>query len=179
MRPRFTFSTGFATAAKRDKPSRQDRVQASQVSHTFNRGLLNVRTPISIVIITTLSLLSLWFNRLSPTFCQEGIWALARTCEGGVKRDLPKQAFMEGIDVMASPLCFDCAYFVPEGMTHNDLEPDQWDEGMAGDCRRRCPIAGKPADDDRRVNYAYWPIVLAGDWCGGFRSKAAQHEAVG
>jgi hypothetical protein len=27
------------------------------------------------------------------------------------------------------------------------------------------------------VNYAYWPIVLAGDWCGEFRSKAPQKAA--
>ncbi len=71
---------------------------------------------------------------------------------------------------MTEPLCFDCVYFVPEGMSSNDLEPDQWDEGVAGDCRSRSPVAGRPTDD-RSVNYAYWPIVLAGDWCGEFRSR--------
>jgi hypothetical protein len=95
MSPHFTFSTGLATGVKRDKPDRQNRSQASQVSHRFNNRLLNVKTPISIVIITTLSLFSLRFSRLSPTFYQGGIWALARTCEGVVKRDLLKQAFTE------------------------------------------------------------------------------------
>jgi len=75
------------------------------------------------------------------------------------------------------PLCFNCTYFVPEGMSHNGLEPDQWDEGLAGDCRRYGPVAGEPTDDDRRVNYAYWPIVLAGDWCGEFRFKTTQSAA--
>ena len=72
---------------------------------------------------------------------------------------------------MDKRFCFDCVYFVPEGMRQNDLSPDDWKEGIAGDCRRHCPIAGEPTDDDHHVNYAYWPIVLASDWCGEFQQK--------
>ena len=96
MSPNITFSTGLATGVKRDKPDRQNRSQASQVSLTFNSRLLNVKMPLSIVITTTLSLLSLRFSRLSPTFYQDGILALVRTCEGVVKRDLLKQTFTKG-----------------------------------------------------------------------------------
>ena len=77
---------------------------------------------------------------------------------------------------MIEQLCFYCIFFVPEGMTHNDLDPDQWDECIAGDCRCRCPVAGEQTDDDHVVNYAYWPIVLSGDWCGEFRPREKQNE---
>ncbi len=71
---------------------------------------------------------------------------------------------------MIEQFCFDCVFFVPEGMTHNDLKPGQWDKNMAGDCRRNCPVAAGPAEDGR-VNYSYWPIVIASDWCGESRPR--------
>jgi hypothetical protein len=67
---------------------------------------------------------------------------------------------------MNQPYCFECIYFVPEGERHNKLEDQQWDESLAGDCRHHCPVACEPAEDLRRINYAYWPIVMASDWCG-------------
>jgi hypothetical protein len=42
---------------------------------------------------------------------------------------------------------------------------------MPGDCRRHCPVACEPAEDPRRINYAYWPSVMASDWCGEFRPR--------
>ena len=77
---------------------------------------------------------------------------------------------------MIEPLCFNCIFFVPEGMTHNELDLDQWDNCISGDCRRHCPVAGEPSDDDHHVNYAYWPIVIAGDWCGEHRPRDKQNE---
>ena len=73
---------------------------------------------------------------------------------------------------MNEPFCFRCVYFVPENMIHNDLEPEQGDDCIAGGCHRHCPVAMEPADDDHVVNYAYWPIVLPCDWCGEFKAKA-------
>lgn len=72
---------------------------------------------------------------------------------------------------MNQPYCFDCVYFVPEGERHNELADQQWNEAMPGDCRRHCPVACEPAEDPRRINYAYWPSVMASDWCGEFRPR--------
>ena len=73
---------------------------------------------------------------------------------------------------MSERLCFDCVFFAPEGRMCNDLKEEDWDEGIGGTCRRHCPVAIEPDEDDRVVNYAYWPIVLAGDWCGEFEPRA-------
>ena len=73
---------------------------------------------------------------------------------------------------MNKRLCFDCVFFAPEGKRINDLTEDQWDEGITGECRRHCPVALEPDEDGRIVNYAYWPIVLASDWCGELKPRA-------
>jgi len=69
---------------------------------------------------------------------------------------------------MTRPYCFHCRYFVPEGMDHNELPDGDVDETIAGECRRHTPVPGAQEDDPRRVNYAYWPAVIATQWCGEF-----------
>ena len=77
---------------------------------------------------------------------------------------------------MTENYCFDCEYFVPEDSRHNNLKPEDWNEAMPGDCRRICPVARKPSNDDRYINFAYWPTVMASDWCGQFRTKTINDD---
>ena len=72
---------------------------------------------------------------------------------------------------MTRPYCFHCRYFVPEDMDHNELPNGEVDETIGGECRRQTPVAGAPEDDLRRVNYAYWPAVIATQWCGEFKRR--------
>ena len=78
---------------------------------------------------------------------------------------------------MNEPLCLRCRYFYPEDIDRDGL-PDGGEDVyyIHGQCRRRCPVACEPSEDPRRVNYAYWPVVLACDGCGEFeeRKRAAQ-----
>ena len=65
-------------------------------------------------------------------------------------------------------------------MRHNELNQDNWDDGIPGDCRRKCPFPGFPNSDDGQVGYAYWPIVMSGDWCGehqGLELQPTQPQA--
>ncbi|HQL76544.1 MAG TPA: hypothetical protein PLD58_25505 [Phycisphaerae bacterium] len=90
---------------------------------------------------------------------------------------------------MDRPFCFDCRFFVPTGMSHNDLAPGQWSECMEGECRRNPPRLGmlltdRNGDDFR--HYGEWPKVMAADWCGEFKPRqnatcdvAAQTRHVG
>lgn len=65
-----------------------------------------------------------------------------------------------------APECGRCRFF------HLDEAPTPGSPGeVDGQCRRHCPVAGRPSDDDRHINYAYWPIVLSSDWCGEFKAR--------
>ena len=60
----------------------------------------------------------------------------------------------------------------------NDGKEDDFEVGgVNGTCRRQCPVAQKPDEDNKRVHYGYWPEVLSGNWCGEYRENTdAGHE---
>ncbi len=59
--------------------------------------------------------------------------------------------------------CSVCIYF-------NSFSPDDSESG--GQCRRYSPIKC----DRPGVNFAEWPIVKAGDWCGDFVDEDPEED---
>ena len=72
---------------------------------------------------------------------------------------------------MNRPQCWHCRYYMPDEDFYPTWEQDQRSGCGQGTCRRHCPIAHKPDEDERVVHYGYWPVVLSGDWCGEFRPR--------
>lgn len=62
--------------------------------------------------------------------------------------------------------CWNCRHYEPE------YEDQDQSGGCAqGTCHRHAPTAQEPDENERVVNYGYWPVVLSGDFCGDFASK--------
>jgi len=59
--------------------------------------------------------------------------------------------------------CWKCRYYEPEYGNQ-----DQGDGCCQGTCHRHAPLAQEPDENERVVNYGYWPVVLSGDFCGDF-----------
>ena len=79
--------------------------------------------------------------------------------------------YRKGAPPMDQPFCFDCRFFVPTDMRHNDPAPDQWDECVEGECRHDTPRLGEMLVDrhgDAFRHFGQWPKVMACDWCGAF-----------
>lgn len=71
------------------------------------------------------------------------------------------------------PSCWWCRFFEPE--TGVDLAQPFTDDTLPGECRFYPPTAGdrlRPDSDSDERWYGYFPKVMAGDWCGHFRSRA-------
>ena len=64
--------------------------------------------------------------------------------------------------------CYRCRHYQPDEESYPNWQEDQRNGCGQGTCRRHCPAAQIPDEDERIVNYGYWPIVLSGDWCGEF-----------
>jgi len=79
---------------------------------------------------------------------------------------------------MNRPQCRDCCYYAPDDKAYPNWEEDQRTGCGQGTCRRHAPVAQKPDNDERIVNYGYWPVVLSGDFCGGFHESTQHAEGM-
>jgi hypothetical protein len=70
-----------------------------------------------------------------------------------------------------NPTCWECRFFNPEGNVDQDQPPP--DECHAGECRRHPPITDHD-QRDAKANWAAFPLVMACDWCGEYRSRTAR-----
>lgn len=76
-----------------------------------------------------------------------------------------------GISNQPEPSCWDCRFFDTSLLLNRDQPPEE--ECEQGECRRYPPVIDL-ANREASVNYALYPIVIACDWCGEFRPRAAR-----
>lgn len=68
--------------------------------------------------------------------------------------------------------CMSCRFFrLSNGESFEEARKSH-EEGITtnGSCHRHCPVAGVPDENDRIINYAYWPAVISSDWCGEYQT---------
>ena len=82
----------------------------------------------------------------------------------------------KGMPMNATPECWTCRFFRHDDEVEYDDARKAHESGSAinGHYHRHNPVAIKPAEDDRVVNYGYWPVVLSDDWCGEHQPKKAE-----
>ena len=83
----------------------------------------------------------------------------------------PEELMNCGISNQHEPTCWDCRFFDTAPRLNRDQPPEE--ECQQGECRRHPPVTDHH-NRDASVNYAVFPIVIACDWCGEFRPRAAR-----
>ena len=87
-------------------------------------------------------------------------------------RKSPLEELMNcGIPNQPEPSCWDCRFFEPPIGVDRDQPPAE--ECQRGECTRLPPVIDH-GNRNADVNYAVFPIVIACDWCGEFRPRAAR-----
>ena len=67
--------------------------------------------------------------------------------------------------------CGTCLYFRMDEESYPEKRSDFEVGVVNGTCRRQCPVAQKPDEDGKYTYYGYWPEILSGEWCGGYREN--------
>lgn len=167
--------------AKRANGEAKNGLQVSQVSHTFSRGVAKRESGSKYRLIKHIHSLLTHIYHLYPYTLAPNFFGLFVRARGSAKRELLNQPIMKGTNMhLADQFCFNCVFFVPNGMKHNELDQNNWDEGIPGDCRRKCPFPGELRSDNGEAGYAYWPVVISSDWCGehkGVERQTTQPQA--
>ena len=72
--------------------------------------------------------------------------------------------------------CWTCRFFRHDSDVSFDEARRSHESGQSinGHCHRHCPTAAVPDENDRVVNYGYWPAVLSDDWCGEHQPKECE-----
>lgn len=98
-----------------------------------------------------------------------------RLCGFLSSRDLERRN-PERNAMTATAECWCCRFFRHDNEVGFDEARRSHELGQAinGHCHRHCPVAAVPDENERVVNYAYWPAVLSDDWCGEYEAKTTE-----
>jgi hypothetical protein len=90
-----------------------------------------------------------------------------RTHASARGREVPTDELMNcGISNSPQRMCWNCSFFEPSDPSW-DLDQPPDDDCVHGECRFYPPVTDHEKRD-ASCNYAVFPIVIAGDWCGMF-----------